>query len=74
MVEELKVALEVKKEDNGWISNEKLSKAILDVMSNGTEIGEEVKKNHAKWKKMLSCKDTQETIIDTFIKNLETLL
>ncbi|KAK7817044.1 UDP-glycosyltransferase 79B6 [Quercus suber] len=33
MVEEFKVAVEVEREDNGWISKESLSKAIISVMT-----------------------------------------
>ncbi|KAF2286091.1 hypothetical protein GH714_010275 [Hevea brasiliensis] len=49
MVEELKVAIEVKKGENGWISKESLSNAIQSVMSSNSEVGVMVKSNHAKW-------------------------
>ncbi|KAJ9182964.1 hypothetical protein P3X46_006891 [Hevea brasiliensis] len=52
MVEELKVAIEVKKGENGWISKESLSNAIQSVMSSNSEVGTMVKSNHAKWNKI----------------------
>ena len=53
MVEELKVAVEVEREDNGWISKESLSKAIISVMDEDSEIARLVKYNHAKLKEEL---------------------
>ncbi|WCJ17790.1 UDP-Glycosyltransferase superfamily protein [Euphorbia peplus] len=73
MVEELKVAIEVKKEENGWISKESLSNAIISMMSLESEVGLKIKSNHAKWRKFILDKDKQETYIDTFIKNLHDL-
>ncbi|WCJ17789.1 UDP-Glycosyltransferase superfamily protein [Euphorbia peplus] len=73
MVEELKVAVEVKKDKNGWISKASLSNAIKSVMSLEGEDGLIIKKNHAKWREFLLDKDIQEAYIDTFIKNLHDL-
>uniref|UniRef100_A0A2N9EYA4 Glycosyltransferase n=1 Tax=Fagus sylvatica TaxID=28930 RepID=A0A2N9EYA4_FAGSY len=39
IVEELKVAVEVEKEDNGWISKERLSEAIMSMMDKDSEVG-----------------------------------
>ena len=53
-MEELKVAVEVEREDNGWISKESLSKAIISVMVEDSEIAGLVKYNHAKLKEELT--------------------
>ncbi|WKA12074.1 hypothetical protein VitviT2T_029501 [Vitis vinifera] len=50
LAEELKVAVEVEKEENGWVSKESLCKAVKSVMDEEDEVGCLVKKNHAKWK------------------------
>ncbi|XP_065870996.1 UDP-glycosyltransferase 79B9-like isoform X4 [Euphorbia lathyris] len=74
MVEELKVAVEVKRQENGWISKESLSNAIVSVTSPESEVGLMIKSNHARWRKFLLDKDMQEAYVDTFIKNLHDLL
>ena len=74
MVEELKVAVEVEREDNGWISKESLSKAIISVMDEDSEIAGLVKYNHAKLKEELTSEGMQERYLDTFIQNLQGLL
>ncbi|XP_030961753.1 UDP-glycosyltransferase 79B2-like [Quercus lobata] len=73
MVEELKVAVEVEREDNGRISKESLSKAIISVMDEDSEIAGLVKYNHAKLKEELTSEGMQERYLDTFIQNLQGL-
>nr|AFN53693.1 pectinacetylesterase [Linum usitatissimum] len=53
MAKELKVALEVDKDENGWISKEKVCKAIGAVMDEESEVGKEVTMNHLKWGEVL---------------------
>ncbi|XP_065871872.1 UDP-glycosyltransferase 79B6-like [Euphorbia lathyris] len=74
MVEELKVAVEVKKQENGWISKESLSNAIVSVTSLESEVGLMIKSNHARWRKFILDKDMQQTYLDTFINKLLDLL
>ncbi|KAM3694196.1 hypothetical protein ACB098_07G039700 [Castanea mollissima] len=74
MAEELKVAVEVEREDNGWISKERLSDAIISVMDKDSEVGRLVKSNHAKLKQELSYQGVQERYFDTFIQSLQGLL
>ncbi|GMY19382.1 UDP-glycosyltransferase 79B9-like [Fagus crenata] len=74
IVEELKVAVEVEREDNGWISKERLSEAIISVMDKDSEVGGLVKYNHAKLKEVLTSEGVQERYLDTFIQNLQGLL
>ncbi|GMY19381.1 UDP-glycosyltransferase 79B9-like [Fagus crenata] len=74
IVEELKVAVEVEREDNGWISKERLSEAIISVMDKDSEVGGLVKYNHAKLKEVLTSEGMQEKYVDTFIQSLQSLL
>uniref|UniRef100_A0A2N9EZ04 Glycosyltransferase n=1 Tax=Fagus sylvatica TaxID=28930 RepID=A0A2N9EZ04_FAGSY len=54
MAGELKVAVEVERENNGWVSKESLSEAIISVMDKDSEVGGIVKYNHAKLKEKMS--------------------
>ena len=74
MVEELKVAVEVEREDNGWISKQSLSEAIISVLDNNSEVAGIVKHNHAKLKKVITSEGMQERYLDTFIQSLQGLL
>ncbi|KAM4079926.1 hypothetical protein ACB094_09G152400 [Castanea mollissima] len=75
MVEELKVAVEVERKDNGWISKESLSEAIISVMDKDTgEVAGMVKHNHAKLKEVITREGMQERYLDTFIQSLKGLL
>ena len=75
MVEELKVAVEVERKDNGWISKESLSEAIISVMDkDSSEVAGMVKHNHAKSKEVITREGMQERYLDTFIQSLQGLL
>ncbi|KAJ4849689.1 hypothetical protein Tsubulata_006714 [Turnera subulata] len=74
MVEELKVAVEVETEESMWISKEGLSEAVKLVMDGGSPVANELKRNHAKIRALLSSKDTEETYMDNFIRDLQVLL
>ncbi|KAJ4843198.1 hypothetical protein Tsubulata_008122 [Turnera subulata] len=74
MVEELKVAVEVETEESMWISKQSLSNAVKVVMDRGGAVAGELKRNHAKLKALLSSKDTEETYVDNFIRDLQVLL
>jgi anthocyanidin 3-O-glucoside 2'''-O-xylosyltransferase len=73
-VEELKVAVEVEREDNRWISKESLSEAIISVMDKESEVGGLVKYNHAKFKEAFTGEGVQERYLDTFIQSLQSHL
>ncbi|CBI20246.3 unnamed protein product, partial [Vitis vinifera] len=70
LAEELKVAVEVEKEENGWVSKEGLCKAIKSVMDEEGEVGCLVKKNHAKWKETLMSQGFMSNYIDNFVRQL----
>ncbi|GMH05618.1 hypothetical protein Nepgr_007458 [Nepenthes gracilis] len=73
MAGELKLAVEVEREDNGWVSKESLCKAIQSVMDEDSEMGCMVKKNHAAWRNRLVSQDFMSGYIDSFIKDLKGL-
>uniref|UniRef100_A0A5B7BWZ6 Putative UDP-glycosyltransferase 79B6-like n=1 Tax=Davidia involucrata TaxID=16924 RepID=A0A5B7BWZ6_DAVIN len=50
MTKELKVAVEVEREENGWFTKESLCKAIRLVMDHNSDVAGVVRSNHAKWK------------------------
>ncbi|EOA34237.1 hypothetical protein CARUB_v10021749mg [Capsella rubella] len=53
MSEELKVSVEVEREETGWFSKESLSVAITSVMDQDSKIGSLVRRNHSKLKEVL---------------------
>ncbi|KAK2996481.1 hypothetical protein RJ639_025727 [Escallonia herrerae] len=73
LAEELKVAVEVERDENGWFSKESLSKGIKCVMEKNSEVGRLLKKNHAKWKEALVRPGYMDDYIDKFIDNLHEL-
>ncbi|KAL9264309.1 UDP-glycosyltransferase 79B6-like protein [Drosera capensis] len=74
MAGELKVAVEVEREESGWVSKESLCKAIKAVMDEGSAVGSNVRENHAKWREILVSQGFMSGYIDSFIKDLEGLL
>ncbi|KAK9907859.1 hypothetical protein M0R45_000046 [Rubus argutus] len=73
LVKELKVAVEVEKEANGWFSKESLSKAIRSVMDKESVVGIMMKKNHAKWIETLSSQGFMSGYVDRFVQSLKEL-
>lgn len=74
LVEELEVAVEIKKEEGGWVSKEKLCEAVMKVMDDGSEIGRKVRKNHVEWRRVLGASGFMDGYIDSFVQNLRQLL
>ena len=66
----LEVAVEVKKEENGWFSKESLWRAIKSVMDEENEVG----KNHGKLKETLTSPGFMSNYIDNFVGQLQGLL
>ena len=72
---ELKVAVEVEREENnGWVSKERLCKAIKSVMEEDSELGWLVRKNHARWKETLVRPGFMDNYVDEFVGQLQELL
>lgn len=71
--EELKVGVEIKRDENGWLSKENLCNAIKCVMEEESDVGGLIKKNHAKWKETLGRPGFMSDYIDKFIEDLGEL-
>ncbi|KAL9236442.1 hypothetical protein vseg_011114 [Gypsophila vaccaria] len=74
MAGELKVAVEVERKENGWVSKESLCNSIKLVMDENSELGYLVKKNHAKWRDILISQGFMSEYIDNFVKDLQKLV
>ncbi|KAK3426984.1 hypothetical protein EUGRSUZ_F03296 [Eucalyptus grandis] len=73
LADELKVGIEVEREESGWFSKESLCTAIENVMDEKSEVGTLVKTNHAKWREVLVSPNFMTGYIDRFIQNLQEL-
>ncbi|CAN0908434.1 UDP-glycosyltransferase 79B9 [Linum grandiflorum] len=74
MVKELKVALEVDKDEHGWISKEEVVRAVRAVMDEDSEVGKEVRRNHLKLREVLGDEGLLDKYVDDFVVQLRTLL
>nr|AFJ52977.1 UDP-glycosyltransferase 1 [Linum usitatissimum] len=74
MVKELKVALEVNKDENGWISKEEVCRAVGAVMDEDSELGKEVRRHHLKLREVLGDDHLLDKYVDDFVAQLRTLL
>ncbi|CAA7049110.1 unnamed protein product [Microthlaspi erraticum] len=74
MSEELELSVEVKREDTGLFSKESLSGAIRSVMDKDSELGNLVRRNHAKWKESLVSNGLVDGYVDRFVEALENLV
>ncbi|GLU15467.1 hypothetical protein SLE2022_319530 [Rubroshorea leprosula] len=73
LVQDLKVAVEVEKEENGWFSKESLSRSILAVMEKNSEKGKSLRENHMKCRDMLCSTGFMDGYIDRFIQSMHEL-
>nr|AYJ72755.1 UFGT7c [Actinidia chinensis] len=70
-----KVGVEVEKgEEDGLFTAKSVSRAVRDVMEEGSVVGKEVKDNHAKMREFLLNKDLESSYIYNFNKKLQDLL
>ncbi|KAF3683443.1 UDP-glycosyltransferase 79B6 [Capsicum chacoense] len=74
MEHELKVGVEVEKDENDLFTKENLCKAVKCVMDKDSQIACSMKENHRKWKELLSSPGFKSNYIDNFILNLHGLL
>uniref|UniRef100_M4EJS9 Glycosyltransferase n=1 Tax=Brassica campestris TaxID=3711 RepID=M4EJS9_BRACM len=74
MSEELEVSVEVKREETGWFSKESLSGAVRSVMDKDTELGNLVRRNHAKWKESLLSSGIISGYVNKYVEALEKLV
>lgn len=74
MAEELKVAIEVERDENGCFSKEGLCEAVKSAMDRDSEPGGSIRANHTKWRKTLLSQGFMSNYIDKFIQNLHELI
>ncbi|KAF8411002.1 hypothetical protein HHK36_003541 [Tetracentron sinense] len=75
MSTDLKVGVEVEKgEEDGLFTKESVCMAVKSVMDKNSEVGREVRANHAKWKDFLLSKGLESSYFDGFIHKLQALL
>ena len=71
----LKVGVEVEKgEEDGLFTKESVCKAVKTVMEDETEVGREVRENHAKLRNFLLRDNLESTCVDGFCQQLQDLL
>ncbi|KAH0719771.1 hypothetical protein KY284_004801 [Solanum tuberosum] len=70
LANELKVALEVERDENGWFTKENLCNIIKSVMDEGSEL---IKKKHVKWKETLTRPGFMSGYIEEFINDLHNI-
>ncbi|XP_010446317.1 PREDICTED: UDP-glycosyltransferase 79B9-like [Camelina sativa] len=73
MTEELEVSVEVQREETGWFAKESLSVAITSVMDKDSEVGNRVRRNHAKKKEILVSPGLLTGYTDKFVETLQNL-
>lgn len=72
---ELKVGVEIeKREEDGFVTREAIREAIFTVMERESEVGTEVRANHAKWRDVLLDQRLEESYISSFILKLRDML
>ncbi|KAK7826625.1 udp-glycosyltransferase 79b30 [Quercus suber] len=73
MSNNLKVGVVVEKGEDGLFTMESVCKAVNKVMEVDSEVGREVRANHAKLRELLSSEDLESSYIDGFCQNLKDL-
>jgi hypothetical protein len=72
---DLKVGVEVEKgEEDGLFTREGVCEAVRAVMDDNSNVGKEVRANHAKWREFLQRKGLENSYIDSFVQKLHSLL
>ncbi|XP_052178786.1 UDP-glycosyltransferase 79B6-like [Diospyros lotus] len=73
LTEELNVAVEVERDEDGWFSKESLSKAVKSVMEEDGEVGSLVRRKHARWRETLAIHGFMDGYVDRFLEELHEL-
>lgn len=74
LADELKVAVELERGEDGRFSKESLSKAIKSVMDLESEVGIMVRNNHTKWREELGKPGFMSRYVDKFVESLKELV
>lgn len=72
---DLRIGVEIdKRDEDGFFTRKAVCKAVMTVMEEESEVGKEVRSNHAKWKEFLLREGLEEAYISAFIQNLQDLV
>ena len=72
---DIKVGVEVEKgEEDGLFTREGVCKAVKAVMDEDSNVGKEVRANHAKWREFLLSNGLENSYIDSYVQKLHSLL
>ncbi|PIA30580.1 hypothetical protein AQUCO_05500113v1 [Aquilegia coerulea] len=75
MTENLKVAVTVERRDeDGWFTRESVCNAVKLVMDKGSDVGEQIRANHHKWKEFLLSEGLESPYINNLIHKLQDML
>ncbi|KAK4286065.1 hypothetical protein QN277_002676 [Acacia crassicarpa] len=75
MSSSLKVAVEVERgEEDGLFTRESVCKAVKSLMDDESEVGKEIRENHAKVRSYLLSNDLESSHVDRFCEKLRDLL
>ncbi|KAJ4846253.1 hypothetical protein Tsubulata_046794 [Turnera subulata] len=74
LADELKVAVEVERDENGWTSKESISKSIKLVMDKDSEVASTIKTNHTRYRQTLTTQGLMSRYIDKFFQNIQDLV
>lgn len=75
MAGDLRIGVEVeKREKDGFFTKDDVNKAVKAVMDGDSELGKEVRANHAKWKEFLLAPGLENYYINDFVMKLNNLM
>ncbi|KAF5197096.1 Udp-glycosyltransferase 79b3 [Thalictrum thalictroides] len=75
ITENLKASVTVERRDeDGWFTRESVCKAVKLVMDEGSEVGEEIRASHHKWKEFLLSAGIESSYINNLILKMQDML
>ncbi|MBA0868790.1 hypothetical protein Goshw_018863 [Gossypium schwendimanii] len=75
MAGDLRIGVEVEKgEEDGLFTKDDVNKAVKALMDDDSELGKEMRANHAKWKEFLLATGLENSYMNDFVIKLNTLV
>ncbi|TYJ31745.1 hypothetical protein E1A91_A06G221000v1, partial [Gossypium mustelinum] len=75
MAGDLRIGVEVEKgEEDGLFTKDDVNKVVKALMDDDSELGKEIRANHAKWKEFLLAQAIENSYMNDFVINLNTLV
>ncbi|MBA0748496.1 hypothetical protein Gogos_005307 [Gossypium gossypioides] len=75
MAGDLRIGVEVEKgEEDGLFTKDDVNKAVKALMDDDSELGKEIRANHAKWKEFLLAKGLENSYMNDFVIKLNALV